>query len=68
MALALLYPKHMRLTGVSSRSTSEWTRELPVLEGRGVTLRELRLDEGPMEEAEAYRRLDEWAAARGLGG
>ena len=44
MALALLYPKHMRLTGVSSRSTSEWTRELPVLEGRGVTLRELRLE------------------------
>ena len=31
-------------------------------------LLELRLDEGPMEEAEAYRRLDEWAAARGLGG
>jgi poly(A) polymerase len=28
-------------------------------------LLEARLDEGPLEEAEAYRRLDEWWAARG---
>jgi hypothetical protein len=27
-------------------------------------LLELRLDEGPLPEAEAYRRLDEWWAAR----
>jgi poly(A) polymerase len=28
-------------------------------------LLEARLDEGPLDEAEAYRRLDEWWAARG---
>ncbi|MEY3360921.1 MAG: hypothetical protein RL531_640 [Actinomycetota bacterium] len=29
-------------------------------------LLEIRLDEGPIEEAEAYRRLDAWAAERGI--
>ncbi len=29
-------------------------------------LLDLRLDEGPMDEAEAYRRLDAWAAERGI--
>lgn len=29
-------------------------------------LLDLRLDEGPMSEAEAYARLDEWAAERGV--
>lgn len=29
-------------------------------------LLEIRLDEGPMDEAEAYRHLDAWAAERGL--
>jgi poly(A) polymerase len=28
-------------------------------------LLELRLDEGPLGEDEAYRRLDDWWAARG---
>jgi poly(A) polymerase len=31
-------------------------------------LLELRLDEGPISEDEAYARLDEWAAERGLSG
>ena len=31
-------------------------------------LLELRLDEGPMEEGEAYRRLDAWAAQRAAEG
>jgi len=29
-------------------------------------LLELRLDEGPMDEAEAYARLDDWARERGI--
>ena len=29
-------------------------------------LLEIRLDEGPIDETEAYRLLDEWAAARGI--
>ena len=29
-------------------------------------LLELRLDDGPMSEDEAYARLDEWAAERGI--
>ncbi len=35
----------------------------------GAALRyllDLRLDEGPMDEAEAYRQLDAWAAERGI--
>jgi poly(A) polymerase len=35
----------------------------PVGEALAMLL-EARLDEGPLEEAEAYRRLDEWWAAR----
>ncbi len=42
---------------------------LDIAPGRAVgealaMLLEARLDEGPLEEAEAYRRLDEWWAAR----
>jgi poly(A) polymerase len=45
-------------------------RHLGIPPGRAVgealaMLLEVRLEEGPLDEAEAYRRLDEWWAARG---
>jgi poly(A) polymerase len=44
-------------------------RHLGIPPGRAVgealaMLLEARLEEGPLDEAEAYRRLDEWWAAR----
>jgi poly(A) polymerase len=39
----------------------------PVVGEARQHLLDLRLDEGPIDEADAYARLDEWARERGLG-